>query len=320
MSFLSRSFLAGAVAAVALAGAAAASDRPVFSGERAASGGGAASEGAAAVLPFIGTDAPTTADLAAAGVSLAPLGTLGDGLAPGSDVSAPEVILGWDSRMRGYTTAYPNRAIVLIERRIGTTWYQHCTGFMISSNTVATAGHCLHTGGSSGSFYRVRDLRVSPGADGTERPYGTCGVKRTHSVVGWTRNADRRYDYGAMRLDCTVGSRTGWFGFYYRDGRGFFVNQPAIISGYPGDKARQQWLSADKVRTPGHLRLLYYRMDTVGGHSGSPIWNDRDEALAPAGAWAYGIHTFGSSSGNINGGTRIAQPVFDNLVRWRNLE
>ena len=314
MSINARALLAAALAAMAFAGPTTAGDSPVFSGHPGSPGIGGASETAG--LPSLGIDAPTAADLAAAGVSTRPLGPLGEGLAPGSGVSDPQVILGWDSRMRMNTVNYPNRAIVLIERRIQRTWYQHCTGFMISRDTVATAGHCLHTGGRDGDWYGSANLRVAPGADGDERPYGTCGGVRSHSVVGWTQDRDRRFDYGALRIDCNVGNTVGWFGFYHRAGLNTFINEPAIISGYPGDKSRQQWLSADKVRLPATWRLLYYRMDTTGGHSGSPIWSDRGNALAELGPWAYGIHTFGQPGANRNGGTRILGPVANNLRQW----
>lgn len=297
------------------------SDRPVSVGSSGSSGTGTdVVTRVRAGSPFIGKDTATTAEIRASGArpsaddAKAAAGGLGTVAEPRyADGLFPSVVLGWDSRMRAYTTLYPNRAIVYIERNGN----HHCTGFMISRNTVATAGHCVHTGGSSGNWYNRRTLRVFPGRDGASSPFGSCTVARLHSVVGWTQNANRNFDYGAMRLNCTIGNTTGWFGMYSAAATGFFLNEPLIVSGYPGDKARQQWLSADKVRQ-SLSHQVRYRADTIGGHSGSPLWSDRSNALHAQGAWAYGIHTFGNRSSNINGGTRLRSAVVSNYINWIN--
>ena len=192
---------------------------------------------------------------------------------------------------------------------------------MISKDTVATAGHCVHTGGSSGAWRDRTTMKVWPGRDGTASPFGFCTVKRLHSVAGWTGSANQLYDYGAMRLNCNVGNTTGWFGMYSLPTDGQFLNQPAIIDGYPGDKPQQQWLSADKVRASQPLRLCY-RMDTVGGHSGRPIWHDRGEALSTNGAWAIAVHAYGATSStcgtSLNSGPRLTQTRISNYSSWIN--
>jgi glutamyl endopeptidase len=221
-------------------------------------------------------------------------------------------IVGWDSRMRAYPTGYPNRAIALITRNGS----HHCTGWFISANTIATAGHCVHSGGTSGSWYAVNTLRVYPGYDGTGAgPFGSCTVRRSHSVSGWlsSRNAD--YDYGAMRLNCNLGSLVGTFG-YYAPSQASLFGQTMIISGYPGDKPRTQWLSSDKIRAVSNFRV-FYRADTVGGHSGSPIWNDRGEGLFTTGAWAYAVHAYGANSQNMNSAPWLSSVRVSNYNAWR---
>lgn len=294
---------AAAVSALALWGAAAtASDVAVADGPRVA---GRAAARVAAVVPFTGGETITDADLAAAGVTL---GTAEVGpMAAGMDTG--EVVLNWDSRMEHKTGLYPNRAIGLITRNGA----HHCTGWLISRNTVATAGHCVHQG-RGGTWYDRTTMRFWPGRDGASAPYGSCGVTRLHSVTGWTLSSNRNHDYGAMRLDCTVGDRVGWFGMYVLSGP---RNEPAMVTGYPGDKPQTQWNSSDKVRG-STSRLLYYRADTFGGNSGSPVWSDRGAALATDGAWGYGIHTFGDTSNSRNGGTRVVSAVLTNYVNWIN--
>lgn len=223
-----------------------------------------------------------------------------------------ESIINWDSRTRGYTTTYPNRAIVFIEYNGS----HMCTGWMISANTIATAGHCVHSGGRTGAWYTASKYKIYPGRDGTVSPYGYCTVKWVRSTTGWVSSGDFKFDYGAMRLNCTVGNTVGWFGMY---SPATLTNQPAIIAGYPGDKPRTLWTSADKIRYYS-TEMLGYRMDTVGGHSGSPIWHDKDEATASNGAWGIGIHNYGVGAfgSNTNAAARLTSTRINNYISWIN--
>jgi glutamyl endopeptidase len=237
----------------------------------------------------------------------------------GEGLSAVESILGWDSRLLQQTSMYPNRAIGLIT--LGRNNAHHCTGWLISPNTVATAGHCVHTGGTNGSWYNRNRMRFWPGRDGTSTPFGSCTVARLHSVRGWTRDANSLYDYGAMRLNCTVGNTTGWFGMFSVSGQNAFRNTPAITAGYPGDRPQTQWLSADMIRVSQSLRVCY-RMDTIGGQSGSPVWQDRDAALHATGAWGFAIHAYGNNGacgGTYNNAPRLTAVRINNYINWINL-
>lgn len=222
-----------------------------------------------------------------------------------TDEVGGEVIIGPDTRERLYTTYYPARARVLITFTGG-----RCSGAMIGPNTVATAGHCVHTGGSNGSWRQ--NVRVYPGADGSSKPYGSCAARSLHSVSGWTRSRNEEYDYGAIKLgSCNIGSRVGWFGFTTAGPGGL----PALVGGYPGDKPLTQWQGMDNVdATSG--RQVFYAADTIGGMSGSGVWYDR---VGPylIGIHAYGTHGSGDHS-RYNHGVRITSGVFDNLRDWKN--
>jgi glutamyl endopeptidase len=164
------------------------------------------------------------------------------------------------------TTTYPASAIVRLMFNGG-----QCTGFMISERTVATAGHCLHTG--PGGTWRP-NITVYPGFDGTTAPFGGCAAVQLFAPVGWTGRAnapgggDPAYDYGAARLNCTIGNRTGWFGLGYPTGPA--TGSCTTTQGYPAERPGQ-WASDDAVRAED-ANFLYVRHPFTRGQDGSPVF------------------------------------------------
>ncbi len=221
-----------------------------------------------------------------------------------------ESVIGADNRMRvNPTTGFPARATVLITFSAG-----RCTGWLIGKDTVVTAGHCVHPGGG-GSFYPVGSYSIYPGRNGTSSPYGSCTARWTASVRGWTVNGNDQYDYGAIKLRCSVGNMTGWYGFFWTSSS--LTGLPTIVSGYPGDKPLTQWRSDDLVRVT-QTRRVFYQNDTVGGVSGAPVYYNRAGCgLCSMAVHAYGTYGLPPFSTN-NHGTRIIKAVFDNLTAWRN--
>ena len=228
-------------------------------------------------------------------------------------VAAPlgqESVIGQDTRVRvNPTTTYPARATVLITFSAG-----RCTGWLINVNTVVTAGHCVHPGGG-GAFYPTGSYLVFPGRNGTSSPYGSCTARWLASVTAWTVNGDDRYDYGAIKLNCSIGNTTGWYGYFWTSAA--LTGLPTIINGYPGDKPLTQWRSTDLVRVTQAQRV-FYQNDTIGGQSGAPVYYNR----SGCGTCAMAVHAYGTYGSppfsTNNHGTRITQGVFDNLTAWKN--
>jgi glutamyl endopeptidase len=233
-----------------------------------------------------------------------------------------QTILGADGRTRvSATTTFPARAIGLVTfTQRGLNFF--CSGWLINKNTVATAGQCLYgDGGLGGARVWSTNVRFYPGRNGSTSPYGSCAARNLYSVTGWTVNANERYDYGAIKLNCTIGNTTGWFGFWWQstslNGTG------ETVAGYPGDKPfGQQWKAAGSVGATETLQV-FYNNDTAAGQSGSPVYQPARSGPYCSGACALAIHAYGlHGSGNHatrNHGTRITQSVFNNLVYWRNL-
>lgn len=232
-------------------------------------------------------------------------------------LSAPvgtESIIGTDTRtLVAKTTVFPARATALITFSTGS-GTARCTGWLISSNTVATAGHCVNRG-KGGGFYPTSSYRIYPGRNGSASPYGACTAKRLYTVTGWSGSGLDTHDYGAIKLNCTIGQRTGWYGYFWTTAS--LAGLPTVINGYPGDKPLTQWRAVDSVRL-AQTQRVFYANDTVGGMSGSPVYYNR----SGCGYCSMAVHAYGLYDSypfnTFNHGTRITQQVFNNLSSWRN--
>ena len=222
-----------------------------------------------------------------------------------------EVIIGVDNRVRiNNTTIYPWKAVcaLKITAQDNSRWIG--TGWLIAPRTVITAGHCVFMHDHGGW---AKSIEVIPGLNDASRPYGSCTGTSFRSVLGWTQNKDRNYDYGAIILpqNCRPGARTGVFGLAVKDDA-YLKASVLNLSGYPGDKGgNQQWFMALRTKAVS-ARVITYDIDTFGGQSGAPVWIKVGNTRT-----AVGIHTNGATSGN--SATRIVLPVFNNLQSWKNM-
>lgn len=224
-----------------------------------------------------------------------------------------EVILGSDDRIKvNNTTAYPWRCIcsLLITAQNGKQFIG--TGWLVAPRLVLTAGHCVYLTDEGGWAAQVE---VTPGRNGSQRPYNSCISRDLRSVTGYTQDGDSNCDYGAILLpaDKRLGDQLGWFGYAARDDD--YLKQCTVnLSGYPGDGGKTgedgtQWFMSRGVKEVMD-RQFEYEIDTYGGQSGSPVW----ELASNGSRYGVGIHTHGASVSN--GATRIVREVFDNIVRW----
>lgn len=228
-----------------------------------------------------------------------------------------ESVIGTDSRTKvTTTTVYPSRAIAYLYIVFPNNAAGSCTGWFIDPNTLATAGHCVYSKGDGGW---AKSIKVYPGANGNSAPYGYTVSKKLWSVTGWTTSTNWEYDYGAIQTTSSLGTTVGWFGLRWQSSNTFSGSY--TVRGYPGDKPyRTMWTMSGSVygfQYNSAYRKLWYKMDTAGGQSGSPVYHVYNSSCC----YGVAIHAYGASTisgSSYNSGTRITQAVYNNLVAWKN--
>lgn len=267
----------------------------------------AADAGAGAVYESAPAEAATAPDTTAPDTStLADIGEASFG------PKLESIIGGTDERVRINDTAkYPYRAIasLMITARDGSEWVG--TGWFISGRTLITAGHCvfIKNSGVPGRDGWVRTIRVMPGRNVDNMPYGSATSSQFWSVTGWGEGGDQNFDYGAIIIAEDLGSRVGTFGYgAFSDATlaGKMIN----VTGYPGDKPSGTMWHDSRVIASTSPTKVHYALDTAGGQSGAPAYIIRDGKR-----YAVAVHAYGGSV--TNSGTRISTPVFNNLRNWR---
>jgi V8-like Glu-specific endopeptidase len=243
----------------------------------------------------------------------------GQGAAPLPDVSVAsfgrkdvlEVVFGNDDRVR-----------VSAERMKSNPWRQVCalrilsqsdrwyvgTGWFVGPRLLATAGHCVYLQDDGGW---AKKIEVTPARFGDTKPFGTVDSDYMGSVDGWVKKRSSDFDYGVIFLpDGNTGSQVGNFEVQSLQ-PAELKRADAQISGYPADRdsAKFQYFHMRPLIDVTETRLVY-DIDTYGGQSGSPVWQETQEE----GVIAVGIHTTGGTTSN--SATRITDDVIDTLIKW----
>jgi glutamyl endopeptidase len=217
-----------------------------------------------------------------------------------------ELVLGSDDRVRIQNTQNePWRLICTLWITFKTGRRYRATGFLIGPGTVATAGHCVYLANEGGW---AREIEVIPGANGTQRPYGSAKSSSFRSVAGWVRDEKRASDYGCIILPTGSFPDLGHLVISALETDALKA-APVVVAGYPGDKPPGQlWGMGRRLKAITPTRLMY-DIDTMGGQSGAPVY-----LKVGGNRRVCGIHDHGGSRGNT--AMRITEAVYKNLEAW----
>lgn len=240
---------------------------------------------------------------------------------------SPESVIGPDGRRpQVRTTTYPNRAIAHLQfdqspGGIPNTYL--CSAFLVDRNTLLTSGHCVHEGGTGLATDFSTNMFITLGRGNNQNtnaaPFGTCRPKELLTTPTWIDRAGEAHDIGIIQMaNCSVpnpGRQTGWFGYFAVRGQHALRDLTAIVRGYPGLPPTgfngTLWSHAGRIRQ-SRWEMAFYRMDTSGGMSGSPVY---EPGRFWCGACAMAVHGYGIGHGSfphtdLNHGPRITVDRF----------
>ena len=308
--------------AVLLAGFSAATSAPSASGQG-GGGGITAVEISDLVEPLAGWSGHAPTETAAeAGINPTPVTPTDAEAAEAAGFA--ESVIGPDGRVQvSAATTYPNSAVGQIEFFQDSPDPLHggnftCTGWLIDSNSVLTAGHCAFDPEVTGPDLdpAIESATWYPGRNGigSLAPLGSCPVTTVWAPpTEWVVNQQPYYDFAVMNFanpgPCQdIDSVTGTFGLFATPALGGLNNVRAKVQGYPGDRAfGTHWRMGGRIHH-ANKRFTFYPMDTAEGQSGSPVWWNRT-AGACTGPCGYAVHAYGVGVSNqpYNGGPRLTQ-------------
>ncbi|TFI56641.1 hypothetical protein E2493_19210 [Sphingomonas parva] len=209
------------------------------------------------------------------------------------------------------TTKVPNRRILpyctvgKLFMRFGNSNYVG-SAWSIARRAVFTAGHCIFDRDTGGWARTV--LFVPQYHQGAE-PVGRWAATRMHSLIGWTRDRDFRYDMGVFEVDRAIGPTTGTLGWManYPPNQG-----PYTSIGYPAAppfNGQEMWQSVGAYINGSNPIQMHNNM--TGGCSGGP-W-----AVVKGGqVYANGLNSFRYNS---NPNTMYSPYFGQGLINLYNL-
>ena len=187
------------------------------------------------------------------------------------------------------------------------------TGWLAYSRLVITAAHNLFKPDALGGYTKA--ISVRPGCMDGKDLVPPLAAQRILVTDQWKSRQRPDDDIGGIVLPNAI-DHLGWFAY---DVSGAHARQGdrVTICGYPQDSPEHPMQHSEAIVKidPGSL---WYKVDTMPGQSGAPIWMDipgsemkmvvgihtNDETLAP------------SHLGEVNRGTRISSRVAELITRW----
>lgn len=218
-------------------------------------------------------------------------------------------IIGEDDRVRvSPTTSYPWSAVVKLYVTWGTDIYIS-SGAMIDQNHVLTAGHIVYSHSNGGW---ADSVKVVPGADNGNEPFGHAWAINIRTYSNWIFSAHTNHDFAVITLDRNIGLQTGWMELYTTLSSSSIYTGILNTAGYPADLdfGENMYWTSDNGYAADEFNHWYY-LDAFGGQSGSPVW-----IYDGINREIVSIFTNSIVGLNLNYGTRINRNKYDCIKNW----
>lgn len=181
------------------------------------------------------------------------------------------------------TTTAPYASMTYI--KTGKSWG---SGAVIGKNTVLTAGHIAD---NIVDDFASENIYVAPGRSGAKYPYGKFKITAIHFPEEYAADPNSDSDLAVINIaPNAAGESIGDVvtPLALKVTNHAEIGTPITVTGYPQDKAHAtMW--TDTGRVVQHLgKRLFHDADTIGGQSGSPIYNNQHEIIA--------VHTNGNAN------------------------
>ena len=193
-----------------------------------------------------------------------------------------------------------------------------CSGALIGTKTVLTAGHCMYRGSHGGW---ASSIMVVPGLDQQYMPYGNAWSASPMASTEWLASENDDYDWGILILDRHIGSSSvaGYLGLASLSDSTWDLPLLIEMYGYPETVGNGiQPAYSGGAEECSDSTMVYHNADTAGGLSGAGIMG-----------WAYwpehvaAVHTGTDynllcSLSELRRSTRITSSRYNLIMAYRD--
>lgn len=205
------------------------------------------------------------------------------------------------------TTQFPYRVVCLLEIHTAGGTVLQGSGWLVSPNTIITAGHCVFQREyNAWASYILVHLAVNGTAN---EFYIVQQTQDIHSVAEWTQGGDQSYDYGCIVLPTPVDAgNMGYTSLTDEQLKSLLI----AILGYPAEQTPDhETMWGDQGFLTGvSPTQIYYALQTLEGMSGGPVFYTNGDDR-----YVVGIHNYGGGAYG-NYATRISDPVANSITKW----
>jgi len=139
-----------------------------------------------------------------------------------------------------------------------------CSGFLVGDDLLVTAGHCVQNQNECDRYSWV--FGFENGVTSVE----TKNVYKCSSIVSRALDDDTNADYAVIKLERVVKDRKP---LRFRSSGKVSNNSPIVVIGHPSGLPMKVAAGAN-VRTNSDDWFFVGNLDTFGGNSGSPVFNN----------------------------------------------